>query len=64
MLIELIPGDVCNALGNDKPPSAGRASIARLARAPRGDKGFYRQTGGEIFAVWLMGSRFMGKVWI
>lgn len=34
MLIELIPGDVCNAVGNDKPPSAGRASIARLARPP------------------------------
>lgn len=34
MLIELIPEDVYNALGNDKPPSAGRASFARLARPP------------------------------
>lgn len=34
MLIELIPGDVCNVLGYDKPPPAGRTSIAGLARPP------------------------------
>lgn len=27
-MIELVPRDVCNALGNDKPPSAGKAAIA------------------------------------